>query len=1041
MKRRMRELLAVLIVLALFLAPLGSMGKALAVTEPNKVPADAVAWDGSIATEFAGGTGAADAPYQIENGAQLAFLAQQVNSGVAYAGAFFVLTADILLNDTADWTAWGTTEAETSTIIAPANVWTSIGTQNETSELPFSGSFDGAGHTILGLFLSNEQSAQGLFGYCYADEEYAAIENLTIASSYVRGGANVGAIVGMLGGSHTVQNCHNDGTVFGTIGDVGGIVGNAFGVLQGCTNSGAIFAEGDNAGGIAGENAATISNCKNLGALVSTSDNAGGVTGYAWDVLFDCTNSGAVQGNASVGGVAGSMQDSIMLNCQNSGAISGVNDVGGLAGSVFAEGMAAVQNSANSGAISGSGTNIGGIVGRLDTFLSTVAATNCYNSGTVSGGFATGGLIGRCDADNQSNAALCNSYNVGTVSGAGNSCGGLMGAYENVLSAHCFYLASCIDGGTVFGTSLSEAELKQAPSYIDWDFRDVWAIEATDAYPYPQFARTLSAYAEEASVWDGSVAAAFAQGDGSEGAPYVITTAAALALLASDVHAGTTYEGTFFRLDADVVLNDCTAKYWVSTATPWTPIGASTQSGFQGVFDGNGHTVFGVVAEGARNVGVFGWVQGGTIQNLTVADSYICAAHAAGGIAGLLEQGTITGCQNLASVNGGDGIGGVVGECTDSDVTRCSNAGTVYGCENVGGVVGNYAANVCTKSIETCYNLGAVGGVSTVGGIAGTFGTALGTATLKASFNKASVTAVASCVGGIVGVNRSYRGVSTIQNCYNVGAVSGYDQVGGVAGCNESTATDDASEQAHAHVRTCYNVGTLTATGALLGGVVGSNRSNAYGEGVAQSLIEDSCYLDSCGASVGTTNAEGTGMAQFQDMVMRTDAQLRVQAQYGDAFDFDTTWTMEGDPTYPYAELKENLLLPTFSVTYVANGNTVETFSVTCYETLSDIPSVPYRYGYSGAWDVDLTGVAITQSYTVTAVYTYTGVYGDVNMDGTVTSADASALMRYIVGLETLSEHVRILANVNGDTVITSSDATDILRYVVGLLDHFAVVK
>ena len=55
-------------------------------------------WDGSTAAAFAGGTGTAEDPYQIANGAQLAYLASSVNSGETYAGKNFVLTANIDLN-------------------------------------------------------------------------------------------------------------------------------------------------------------------------------------------------------------------------------------------------------------------------------------------------------------------------------------------------------------------------------------------------------------------------------------------------------------------------------------------------------------------------------------------------------------------------------------------------------------------------------------------------------------------------------------------------------------------------------------------------------------------------------------------------------------------------------------------------------------------------------------------------------------------------------------------------------------------------------
>ena len=55
-------------------------------------------WDGSTAAAFAGGTGTAKDPYQIANGAQLAYLASSVNNGETYEEKNFVLTANIDLN-------------------------------------------------------------------------------------------------------------------------------------------------------------------------------------------------------------------------------------------------------------------------------------------------------------------------------------------------------------------------------------------------------------------------------------------------------------------------------------------------------------------------------------------------------------------------------------------------------------------------------------------------------------------------------------------------------------------------------------------------------------------------------------------------------------------------------------------------------------------------------------------------------------------------------------------------------------------------------
>ena len=95
-------------------------------------------WDGTVAENFAGGDGTESNPYQIANGEQLAKLAQDVNSGNGYAGTYFVLTADIVLNNTDGWENWGET--------VPKNTWTPIGSY----EIQFTGILDGQGHSVSG---------------------------------------------------------------------------------------------------------------------------------------------------------------------------------------------------------------------------------------------------------------------------------------------------------------------------------------------------------------------------------------------------------------------------------------------------------------------------------------------------------------------------------------------------------------------------------------------------------------------------------------------------------------------------------------------------------------------------------------------------------------------------------------------------------------------------------------------------------------------------------------------------------------------------
>ena len=90
------------------------------------------------------------------------------------------------------------------------------------------------------------------------------------------------------------------------------------------------------------------------------------------------------------------------------------------------------------------------------------------------------------------------------------------------------------------------------------------AVSASPSWSYPTTAPTIT--------WTGS-------GETADD-PYVIDTAQELADLSYMVKSGTTYQGVYFRLDADIDLEN----------QNWTPIG-QTNKEFRGYFDGNNHIV------------------------------------------------------------------------------------------------------------------------------------------------------------------------------------------------------------------------------------------------------------------------------------------------------------------------------------------------------------------------------------------------------------------------------------------------------------------
>lgn len=188
---------------------------------------DSDVWDGKPAEKFAGGAGTVDDPYKISTGAELAYLAQQVNAGESYSGKYFTLTSDIQLNELDKDGMPKAAEGQTG-----AYPWIPIGNKKK-----FQGTFDGAGHTVEGLYINEKKTLRGLFGIS----------------------------------AGTVKNLIVTGVIKNNIALVGGVVGNnAKGYVINCGFYGQIEVSGSNRGGVVGAGtAANVKNCwfyKNGGA-------------------------------------------------------------------------------------------------------------------------------------------------------------------------------------------------------------------------------------------------------------------------------------------------------------------------------------------------------------------------------------------------------------------------------------------------------------------------------------------------------------------------------------------------------------------------------------------------------------------------------------------------------------------------------------------------------------------------------------------------------------------------------------------------------
>ena len=249
--------------------------------------------------------------YLISNADELRLFASMVNGGQPSISA--KLTADILLNDTEGWENWGST--------APANTWTPIGNSSQ----PFTGTLDGDGHSVSGIYISTA-NYQGLVGYL---GEGGTLQNLGVKASYIKGSNVVGGLCGQNQGN--VTNCYNTGSVTGTGDYVGGVCGLNFGNVTNCYNSGTV-AGSSQVGGVCGMNMmGSVTNCYNAGNVTGTGEHVGGVCGQNNATVTNCYNTGSVTGSNDVGGVCG-RNDGNVSNCYNTGSVEGNYSVGGVCG-------------------------------------------------------------------------------------------------------------------------------------------------------------------------------------------------------------------------------------------------------------------------------------------------------------------------------------------------------------------------------------------------------------------------------------------------------------------------------------------------------------------------------------------------------------------------------------------------------------------------------------------------------------------------------------------------------------------------------------
>ena len=306
--------------------------------------------------------------------------------------------------------------------------------------------------------------------------------------------------------------------------------------------------------------------------------------------------------------------------------------------------------------------------------------------------------------------------------------------------------------------------------------------------------------------WNGNVNF---PGEGTRESPYQLETLSHLMGLAESVAAGNDYEGCYFELTQSLDLGGIAIN-----RGDWNPIGwyrsRAEMSGevptpFRGYFDGCGNTITGLKIagelDGKTNLGLFGVIDGGSVENLEIQCDQVRGLDQVGILAGAVKNGAVIrnvrvsgyvysrhNAGGIAAMLCGSGKGTLAGtQLQESDgsviVENCRAEGISMNGTEKDGAVGGIAG--CAKKAYLIDNAvitqngvsDRIQGKGYVGGIAGVM-------TLSGIYN--------SYVNGTIGGNGS-RAVGGIVGKYESGNLILARMAGAVSRTNNGSASREGT--------------------------------------------------------------------------------------------------------------------------------------------------------------------------------------------------------------------------------------------------------
>ncbi len=696
-----------------------------------------------------------------------------------------------------------------------------IGSKDE----PFTGSFKGNGYTISNLYINAASDDYvGLFGYA----QNAVIDSVGIINCELTGNQYVGPFVGYFKAS-SMNACFATGKITDSYGYVGGIVGYNY----------------------------TSSSLTNVYSNVVISKKS---KAYKY-----------------FGGIAGYSRGSIK-NAYAVGVIN-TNDtyVGGLVGYNYTSGI--IENAYLSGSVSTTGTSyVSGVVGRQRGTLTNVF----YNSDIV--GMADSEATALTTAQMMLLSNFTNfpssdwSINEGT-------------SYPCINAVHDFPIAYEVND-TVSSTDstlvvdLSDKVMKMdyaITSYAVVDGETGMAVSSDGKFSWqPSAAGTYTVNVKAIDSEGGyclltfDVMAYSFKGEGTSSNPFQITTVDELAMV--DLFLDQNF---VLMNNLDIAGSDYDAT---NSTEGFAPIGTASEA-FTGSFNGKGHVIKNLYINQSStdNVGLFGYVEGATLDSLVLVDCNITGKANTGGLAGYCSKSVISNSSVSGSVNGkGKYIGGVVGYAIDcwSDYSgKIINSYSTADVTSSADYAGGFAGYINSCDITSIYATGNV--ASTGNSVGGLLGYVENWTYLYKSYAAGAVSG-ADNVGGLIGSIDQ----SLINDCYATGGANGTSNVGGLIGYRNSTASGASSDDAAKYV---YAVGAATGT-TNVGGLIGKNVESGS---ATTATIYDSYYnAETSKDSLGIGSDDSTLV-----VIAYSSAQMKQLSNFSN-FNSSTWGTIENG-TYP----------------------------------------------------------------------------------------------------------------------------------------------